>query len=84
MAVEVYGIGRHPPQGRVSQGEHGARVADGRRVLLVESRQGEFFARVEVVVAEDEQTFARAAGEVGLQSAVFPPGVGMGDIGPGR
>ena len=33
-----------------------------------------------VVVAEDEHAFARAAGEVELQSAVFSPGVGMGDI----
>ena len=80
VAVQVHGVGRHPRQRRVSQDEHRAGVADGRCVLLVESRQGEFFARVEVVVAEDEQAFARAAGEVELQSAVFPPGVGMGDV----
>ena len=49
--------------GRVSQ----AGVADSCRVLLVESRQGQFVTRVEVVVAEDEHAFARAAGEVELQ-----------------
>ena len=78
--MQVHGVGRHPPQGRVGQDEHRTGVADGCRVLLVESRQGEFFARVEVVVAEDEQAFSRAAGEVEPQSAVVPPGVGMGDV----
>ena len=67
LAVEVHGVGRHPLQGRVRQEEHRAGVADSCRVLLVESRHGQFFTRVEVVVAEDEHAFARAAGEVELQ-----------------
>ena len=52
--MDVHGVRRHALEGSVGENEHGIGVADGCRVLLVESGGYQLRAGEDVVVPEDE------------------------------